>query len=203
MFKDFDDFVQKCPTKEAREAALKEMPNEEIDELAFFCEIVQGKLYLNGFKKRETIFRYELADAWHMPICWVEIIDGPEAVVRYTTETGKVKLAHLLDTGEFTEEIRLPLRDLVRIRRILDDDRLFETEELEHPYHMMVLDGYNHDFEVSSKGRHIKAYGSNIQECRGMEHCLHSILMKRVLIEIGGILIPLGAPEECFLLARE
>ena len=201
MYRDIEDFQQKYPTKEARETALKAMSNEEIDELIDLCRTVQGKNWYQGFKKPETIFRYELKNAWCMPLCRLEVIDGPESLVSFATDAFKERLERHPGTGEFTEEIRLSREDLMRIRDILDDDRLFETEELEDPYGMMILDGYIQEFGISGKGRHIEAHGYNIQACKGdVEHCFHSDLMIRILEEIGKILIPLGVPEQCFTL---
>ena len=203
MYKDIEDFQQKYPTKKARETALKAMSNEEIEELIDLCQTVQGKLYYQGFKKPMTIYRYELKDAWCMPIRWVEVIDGPEAVVRFAVDASKERWARHLGTGEFTEEIRLQSEDLIRIREILEDDRLFETEELEDPYKVLIMDGYIQKYEISGRDRHIEASGYNIQACKGdVEHCSHSDLMIRTLEEIGKILIPLGVPKECFSLVR-
>ena len=203
MYRDIEDFQQNYPTKEARETALKAMSNEEIDELIDLCQTVQGKNWYQGFKKPETIFRYELKNAWCMPLCRLEVIDGPETLVSFETDAFKERLERYPGTGEFTEEIRLSRVDLMRIRDILDDDRLFETEELEDPYGMMILDGYIQEFGISGKGRHIDANGYNIQACKGdTEHCFRSDLMIRTLEEIGKILIPLGVPEQCFFLVR-
>ena len=201
MYRDIEDFQQKYPTKEARETALKAMSNEEIDKLTDLCQTIQGKNWYQGFKKPETIFRYELKNAWCMPMRRLEVIDGPESLVSFTTNAFKERLERHPGTGEFTEEIRLSRVDLMRIRDILDDDRLFETEELEDPYGMMILDGYVQEFGISGKGRHIEAHGYNLQACKGdTEHCFHSDLMIRTLEEIGKILIPLGVPEQCFTL---
>ena len=203
MYNDIEDFQQKYPTKKARETALKAMSNEEIEELIDLCQIIQGKLYYQGFKKPVSIFRYELQDAWGMPIRWLEIIDGPEGIARFATDASKERWARLLGTGEFTEEIRLQREDLIRIREILEDDRLFETEELEDPYKVLIMDGYIQKFEISGRDRYIEAGGYNIQACKGdVEHCFHSDLMIRTLEEIGKILIPLGVPKECFSLVR-
>lgn len=89
------------------------------------------------------------------------------------------------------------------IRALLDDERLFETEELEQSVQMIVMDGYQQEFEISGKDRYIKATGSNLQACRGdMEHCPHSVLMAKTLERIRKILVPAGVSEKCLLLTR-
>ena len=85
-FADIFEFQRQFPDKVSREKVLKAMSNEEIDKLIDLCQTVQGKLYYQGFMKSTMIFRYELKDAWCMPIRWVEVIDGPEAVVRFAVD---------------------------------------------------------------------------------------------------------------------
>ena len=204
MYRDLDDFQQKYPTKEAKVTALKTMSNEEIDELIDLCQTVQGKLWYQRFKKSVTIFRYELKDAWGIPVREIEVIDGPKMFVRFASDAGLELYMLSMGKGEFTEEIRLQREDLMRIREILDNDRLFEQEELERAHGIAVLDGYIQTIEISCKGRYIKARGANMDYCEGdFEHCFHTNLMIRVIKSIGEILIPLGVLEECFSLTRE
>ncbi len=148
-----------------------------------------------------------------MPISRIEVVDGPVIFARYLLNTGNAVSASLLKwldsqgLGEQEKDIgqiRIDRDVLKKIREILDDDRLFGTEELEDPYQACIMDGYIQTFDVLSKGRSIEARGYNIQECKGdTEHCLHSVLMIHALEKIGEILIPLGVPEQYFRLAGQ
>lgn len=195
-FKSIYEFQRRYPTQKAREAFVKKLTNEEIDELVDLCNVVQGKIYYQDQKKQEVIFRYTLSDAWSFPKHSVEIEDGPSIFVRYGNGLDGLGDVFLVPEGE-AGAVRLTRETLFQIRKVLDDELLFETESLEPPFDVMIMDGYTQSFEIASKGRHIKAFGGNIQYCKGdTEHCPHSVRMIRVLREMEKILVPLGVPKK-------
>lgn len=152
--------------------------------------------------REETVFRYKLSDAWCRELSQIRIIDDPESpIVSFFMNAGG-----MMSHEPFRVEHQLPISkdDLEKIKDLLDDPRLYEIEDLEYSYNSMVLDGYDQEFEISSCGRHIKASGSNIQECEDdMEHCLHSVLMAQTLEKIKKILVPAGIPEGCMNLTSD
>lgn len=196
------EFQDDYPDKESREAFVGTLSNEEIDELIDLCNIVQGKAYYQGLKKPEVVFGYTLRDAWRSLFSTVHVMDGPNgAYVEYFIRPEESLYAPIQPSPEGEERIKISREDLKRIRRILDDEQLFETEELEQSVHQMVLDGYQQEFEISSNNRHIIASGSNIQACdNDTENCLHSVLMAKTLARIQKILIPVGVPKKCLKL---
>ena len=48
---DLKTFQEEHPTREEREEVLKQMSNEEIDEIIETCGTVQAKIYYKRFKK--------------------------------------------------------------------------------------------------------------------------------------------------------
>ncbi len=194
------EFQDEFPNKRKREAFAATLSNEEIDELIELCDTPQGKIYYQRMKKSETVFAFELKDAWGELYSRLTIQNGPDgAYVHYYA--GNEGRCFIPETE--IKNFRLRMEDLKAIREILDDDRLFETEELEPPYGMMFFDGCMQRFEISSFGRHIVSTGGNIQHCKDdTEHCPHSVLMAGTLEKLREILLPLGVPEECMMLKR-
>ncbi len=150
-------------------------------------------------KKPEIVFAFELKDARGMLYSRIIIQDGSDgAFVQYYAGTKTHRFA-----PEDERSLRIGRADLRRIKTILDDDRLFETTELEPPFETECLDGCIQQFEVSSFGRRINATGYNIELCQeDTKHCLHSVLMARALERIREILLPLDVPQGCLMLSR-
>lgn len=147
----------------------------------------------------ETVFRYTLQNAWSGIQNEVKVIAGPSPCVQYSLNREGFNMTYGLLPEE--NEIGIGGDVLERICRVLEDERLFEAEELEPPYNVSVLDGFSQEFEISTNGRHVMAWGNNIRECKGdEEHCPHSVLMIRTLEKLKKILMPAGVPKECFRL---
>ena len=147
----------------------------------------------------KTIFGHTLQNAWGGVQNEVKVIAGPSPCVKYSLYRHGSGTAF----GLLPEETVISISggDLEQICRLLDDERLFETEELELPYDMVVMDGFSQEFIINANGRYITAHGSNIRECKGdTEHCPHSVLMIRTLEKAKKILVPVGVPKECFRL---
>ncbi len=153
-------------------------------------------------KGTETVFGYTLRNAWGSLLSRIRVMDGPDGgYAEYVVCPEKSPYASYRLSPEDGERIKISGDDLKRIRLVLEDERLFETEELEYSVHQMILDGYQQEFEITCGDRHIIASGSNIQASEGdTEHCLHSVLMAGVLEKIREILVPIGVPEECLKL---
>lgn len=192
-------FQEDYSDREARDAFVGMLSNEEIDELADFCPSAQEKIDYLRMKKPETVFRYSLADAWCREQSRIIVVDGPDGQdVQFFLSRDRVPYGISPEDGK---RMRISRDALKRIRHVLDDDRLFETEMLEEPYGIAVMDGYCQEFELSSLGRHIVAAGDNIQECKGdTKHCPHSVLIAETLGKIKEILVPEGVPGECLSL---
>ena len=199
-YQTINEFQEDYPDRESREAFVGTLSNEEIDELIDLCSAVQGKVYYRKQKKQEIVFEYTLYDAWFSVLHAFRILDGPAGgYAEYIADPQDSPYLPMRFSAEGEEIVRISSDDLKQIRLLLDNDRLFETEELEHSVQHMVLDGYQQEFEISSRNRHIKVSGCNIQACRGdSEHCPHSVLMIKVLEQIKKVLVPLGIPRECF-----
>ena len=89
-----------------------------------------------------------------------------------------------------------------KIREILDDDLLFEVQELEDSPRYVFLDGYTQHFSMSLNGRKNEMWGSNIEVCRGdYQNCVHAAHAIDALERLRDILVPLGAPESIFQLS--
>ena len=95
--------------------------------------------------EEDTLFKYELSDAWHMPIFEIAILDKKEK--------------NVILTGYYRQEnvFTIPEESLREIRNIIDDDNLFKIEEVEDA---LVLDGYINTFFINNgKGlKEIVAY---------------------------------------------
>ena len=202
-YQSIDEFQEDYPEKEDREAFVHTLTNEEIDELIDLCNTIQGKIYYQKMKKTELVFGYTLSDAWLVQLSAVKVKDGPDgAYVEYFNNADGGFASGTL-SEECWEKVKLPRDDIKRIRTILDDDHLFETEALEESVQWIVLDGYKQEFEINSKNRYIKATGKNIQSCKDdLENCLHSVLMAKTLEKIRKVLVPVGIPGNCLKLTR-
>lgn len=194
-------FQEDWPEREGREAFVRTLSNEEIDELIDLSCNIQGKIYYQKQKKPETVFAYTLRDAWGALACTCRVTDGPEGgAAAYFNAPEEPLRFMMMPLEEISEKVRIPWEVLRQIRRTLEDDRLFETENLECT--MSVMDGWKQEFEISGHGRNIKVFGSNIQACRGnAEKYPHSVLMIRTLEKIRNLLASAGVPGECLRLS--
>ena len=147
------------------------------------------------------VFGYTLSDAFGRVLNTVKVMDGEEPCAVYSFSREE---EYETVFGCPQEECRAVIsrEDLEKIKRLAADERLYETETLEGPYEVVILDGFMQEFEFSSGSRHILASGSNIQACRGDDvHCPHSVLMINMLKEAEQILVSLGVSKECFRLS--
>ena len=152
-----------------------------------------------GKAKPGLAFGYRLEDAWCRLRHNLEVYEGnaPYVYYSFTIDSAGRKGDPLGEGGE----IGIGKDTLEEIRCLLEDDRLYETEWLEEPYDVAVLDGVMQIFRVGNGGRSICAEGNNLDFCRDdEEHCPHTVLMIRTLEKIREILVPLGVPEVCFRL---
>ena len=139
-----------------------------------------GKIF--GFSKRPT-------PGFILEGTRLAIYDGP----------GQKQYAEYSEGLDKIKRKRISSEQMDQIRAVLDNDILYETEELEDPYGIMILDGTGYEFYFATKDRKNEMHGSNIDYCReDFEHCLHSAHAIRALEEIRDILDGKGIPKKYF-----
>ncbi len=190
VYKDIDEFQKEYDSKEAREAFVSKLRNDEIDELIDLCGSIQGKNYYDLQKKQEKIFEYGKSPALN-PFggTRLAVYDGP----------GAEKYVEFGDGFLDRKTVRIGRKEISLIRAALEDNALFEAETLEGPYSCLILDGMSYCFSFAVKGCENEMFGSNIEDCReDFEHCMHSAHVIRALEEIRDILDGKGIPKEYF-----
>lgn len=191
----FEQFQNENPTRMEMAAALNSMRCFEIDELIDMCPNQQKRIYCEGHKPKELIFRYSMCSSdnpYHASYPGISIYDGhgEGLCIKYQTAEGEKK-KKVLTVG-----------CIRKVKNILEDDILFETETMEAPYQKLILDGTEYTFYLSVKGRENTLTGSNIHCCRkDYEHCIHAAHMIDTLEQIRDILVPCGVPAGCFSMA--
>ncbi len=186
------EFQEDYKTKEEREAFVAKLMNYEIDELIELCDSIQGKTYYEQQKKPEKVFEFRKHAALHCigdGAQYIAVYDGPgsEKYVEYGNDLKKIRT------------IRIGRKEIRAIQEAIEDNLLFETDQLEDPYKVVILDGTAYEFFFALKGRENETYGSNIEQCRDdFDHCLHSAHAIRTLEEIRDILSSAGIPNKYF-----
>ena len=187
------EFQEDYPTREKKEKFVRNLQNYEIDELIELCDNIQGKIYYENQKKKEKVFEYRKRFALKpFDECKLTIYDGPgtEKYVEYGEG--------LLETNGMTK-VRIGRKEIRAVQAAIEDNVLFETENMEDPYQVCILDGTEYQFFFAVKGCENEMFGDNIEECReDYDHCMHSAHAIQVLEEIRDILVPVGVPEKYF-----
>ena len=102
---------------------------------------------------------------------------------------------------ETPERVYLKRNDIQAIQAAMEDNLLFEKDQLEDSLKGTVLDGESQYIFFAVRGRE-NAFQDCVPEwCRGdYENCIHTAHVIQTLEEIRDILVPKGVPEKCFSL---
>ena len=106
----------------------------------------------------DLLFKYTLTDAWHFPLSEVAIFDGEPGYVFYWVQ-GKDKFDLPMDQ----KSIDLAGETIAKIKELIIDIEVTEIEDLEH---VIVMDGYIHEFCYIVDGRKTECTGFNISYCK-------------------------------------
>ena len=141
--------------------------------------------------KREKVFEYI-----RQPVFMSD--DGAGRLTVYDgPEDGRC--AEYTDGLHGEETVRISGEEIRLIREAVEDDLLYETNELENPYRHLLIDGTSYLFFFASKGRENEMHGSNIGHYRGdFSNGVHSAAAIRALDRIRDILDRTGIPEKYF-----
>ena len=192
------EFQEDYPSLVGRLLFLKTLRNYEIDELIGLCNNNCGRIFYDSHKNPEKIFEYCIRPAL-APFgrgTRVMVHDGPQGE----------KYAEFSMEGYPGTPKRVNLRrqDIEAIQAAMEDNLLFETDQLENSPKGMVLDGYLQYFFFALKGRENEFCESNLIYCKDdYENCIHAAHVIQTLEEIRDMLVPKGVPEKCFVLRTE
>ena len=104
-----------------------------------------------------------------------------------------------LFTGRWPEPVSAA-QAAEKIRAVLEDVSLCVLEDVSVINGSTRLRGCRQTFEFDNRGRHVKAYGSDLQACGDAEHCPQAWFLACALEKVRKILVPLGVPRKCFRL---
>ena len=192
-YKDIFEFQDEYPTREEREKFVRKLRNYEIDELIDLCDNIQGKIYYENQKKQEKVFEFCKRLALKpFDECKLTVYDGPGSEKYAEYSEGFPEMNGVT-------KVRIGRKEIQAIQAVLEDNVLFETEYMEDPYNMCILEGTEYTFFCAVKGCENEMSGDNIEDCRGdYDHCMHSAHVIGALEEIRDILVPAGVPEKYF-----
>ena len=192
-YRDISEFQEEYPDKGERVKFVRKLRNDEIDELVELCDSIQGKNYYENLKKKEKVFEFSKRLALRpFGECRLTVYDGPGGEKYAEYGEGVFEISGLT-------EVRIGRKEIQAIQAVLEDNVLFETEYMEDPYQMCIMDGTEYSFYFAVKGCENEMSGDNIEDCRDdYDHCMHSAHAIRALEEIRDILVPAGVPEKYF-----
>ena len=141
------------------------------------------------------LFKYTLTDAWHFPLSEFAIFDSEPGYVFYWVQ-GKDKFDLPMDQ----KSIDLADETIAKIKELIMDLDVTEIEDLEH---VIVMDGYIHEFCYIVDGRKTECTGYNISYCKEQPKLYpNAMVLIRLLQKLKDILVPLGVDNKCFSLSR-
>ena len=193
------EFQEDYPTLVRRLLFLRRLMNYEIDELIDLCNNTYGKIFYDRQKNIEKIFEYEIRPAFRR----YEYAYGSKLTVYDGPRTEKYA-EFTIGFPETPERVYLKRNDIQAIQAAMEDNLLFEKDQLEDSLKGTVLDGESQYIFFAVRGRE-----NAFQDCipvwrRGdYENCIHTAHVIQTLEEIRDILVPKGVPEKCFSLRTE
>ena len=149
----------------------------------------------------EQIFSYTRADASGRAYHYVKVFRvGGEWFAGYGTGNDGWAYHDLGFQDPDMARVMIPEEAAEKIRAVLEDVSLCVLEDVSVINGSTRLRGCRQTFEFDNRGRHVKAYGSDLQACGDAEHCPQAWFLACALEKVRKILVPLGVPRKCFRL---
>ena len=152
--------------------------------------------------KKRTLFKYIMDDAWCKPISGVTLYEDGTVKFYSIGNEDPWSLETLLAQSE-PHIIKLDEVTLKKVRRILDNDKIYKIGQLDYVPDIIVSDGYVHEFVFLTGTKRIRRKIDNISVCKGeYKNSPKSAFIIDIMEEIGKVLCRAGVEKACFQLER-